>query len=441
MFRKILLGWILCFIASTPAFAAYNPNGQEFGGDGSWGVRSVASNTTESAALHAQYSLLNVASGVNWTVHSGSVLKVNSNFTIPGTLTVNADVPAGAGINIVAGGHGTIGGSPGGGPCGGNQAIYTGAAGFASIVGGGGGGGGGGGCGGAGGHGGWNASAPAHDTSPGGASGGGALWNFRAMSGSGGGGGGLSVSDLGPWINNQVYTGGNGGKGGGGIAIMCGGTLTIPSGGSIVANGTAGQSGTSPPGNNGSGGGGGGSGGVLGLYATTAINHVGSIQALGANGGGGTGNFPAGGGGGAGGVVDMMAPSITGSGTIGLTPGAGGFGSLFAAVSGGSGLLIQTSAKPSLPTLIAHQNAMFAEIAMANLEVNGRYNPRFQKKADHCVKWSKKTNLSLCAAVLNPKAKDFDIAYHDLMLDRGDDLVTPTVTQLGVGDAVLSPAA
>jgi len=104
--------------------------------------------------------------------------------------------------------------------------------------------------------------------------------------------------------------GGYGGFGGGTLTLICAGPVQIA--GSILASATSGNS-----------GGGGGAGGVIRIFSATSISVTGTINVSGGAGGASTTSSGSGGGGG-GGLVYLMAPSISNSGTITLTGGVAG---------------------------------------------------------------------------------------------------------------------
>jgi len=110
--------------------------------------------------------------------------------------------------------------------------------------------------------------------------------------------------------------GGYGGFGGGTITLICAGPVQIA--GSILA-----------PASSGNNGGGGGAGGVIRIFSATSISVTGTINVSGGAGGAST-TISGSGGGGCGGLVYLMAPSISNSGTITLTGGAAGSNSISA---------------------------------------------------------------------------------------------------------------
>lgn len=114
-----------------------------------------------------------------------------------------------------------------------------------------------------------------------------------------------------------------GGAGGGSLVILAAGTVRVPPGGSIVANGEPGGTLSNSP------GAGGGAGGVLVIVGKTAINIGGNLRASGGRGGDGnsTGSVGrGGGGGGGGGIIHLLSsatPTVTGF--IDVNGGAAGF--------------------------------------------------------------------------------------------------------------------
>jgi hypothetical protein len=169
-----------------------------------------------------------------------------------------------------------------------------------------------------------------------------------------GSGGGSGFCSLGASSSGLVAFGG---KGGGGLTIEAGGSISVT--GAIYIKGGAGGTG-SVTGTGSSSGGGGGSGGLLLLKSliSVAISAAATIDVRGGNGGDGVGTSARGGGAGAGGQVVLISPSnnTTGS-TILLSPGTdgsdtgtgigggtgggfGGFGGQRGAASATSGQLI-----------------------------------------------------------------------------------------------------
>ena len=136
---------------------------------------------------------------------------------------------------------------------------------------------------------------------------------------------------------------GQGGQGGGLLKVYCNGDIT--SNGVINAQGQNGSTQT-----------GGGGGGIVILASTTSVSNTGDINV---NGGDGSSSSPYGGapGGGGGGILLFVAPSITVTGTIDLSPGAsvtplvapltgsarGGGGGGASGGSGGSGGRVSTT--------------------------------------------------------------------------------------------------
>lgn len=142
--------------------------------------------------------------------------------------------------------------------------------------------------------------------------------------------------------SGDVTTSGTGGEGGGALLLAAAGTLSIPTGGSITANGSDGV-------NLGAvgevAGPGGGAGGLVVLVGKGGLSIAGAVRANGGSGGDGfEGNIAntigaSGGGGGGGGIVHLLSSSpITVTGTVQANGGAAGldtFGS--STVSGGGG--------------------------------------------------------------------------------------------------------
>ncbi|GAB2957810.1 hypothetical protein GCM10027048_25640 [Hymenobacter coalescens] len=133
---------------------------------------------------------------------------------------------------------------------------------------------------------------------------------------------------------------GTGGEGGGSIAIVARGTLTLAAGGSINANGNSATN-TATTGD--VGGGGGGAGGIVLLAAQGNLTVSGSIRANGGAGAGGIntngGTNGAGGGGGGGGGIIHLISSATASvaGTLQANGGAAGTDAFSTTQTGGSG--------------------------------------------------------------------------------------------------------
>ncbi|AKF10084.1 DUF7151 family protein [Sandaracinus amylolyticus] len=147
----------------------------------------------------------------------------------------------------------------------------------------------------------------------------------------------LSITNL---VELPLYGGGAGGRpanagggseGGGSFALFARGGISIPVGGSILANGAHGQNPMTA--GQGIAGGGGGGGGVVVLLSAGSLSVGGAVRANGGNGAvgfnGNGGTAEGGGGGGGGGVVLLVAasaPSITGTlqvngGTAGANSG------------------------------------------------------------------------------------------------------------------------
>jgi Collagen triple helix repeat (20 copies) len=122
-------------------------------------------------------------------------------------------------------------------------------------------------------------------------------------------------------------TAGTGGAGGGSLVIATKGNVSIPSGGTIAANGTNGAT-TATPGD--FGGPGGGAGGIIVIAAKGNITVSGNLRANGGNGGnavnsnGGT-TGAGGGGGGGGGIIHLLSTNpISVTGTVQANGGAPG---------------------------------------------------------------------------------------------------------------------
>jgi hypothetical protein len=157
----------------------------------------------------------------------------------------------------------------------------------------------------------------------------------RAPAGSHGGGIGLTVLQASQLTRPTVGGGAGGrshiaqgGEGGGSLVIAARGSVSVPAGGSISANGnngvnpnTAGLGITGP---------GGGAGGVILIASGTSISIAGSLRANGGNGANGFdgngGTFAeGGGGGGGGGIIHLIAPSTpTVSGPLQVSAGSAG---------------------------------------------------------------------------------------------------------------------
>jgi len=109
----------------------------------------------------------------------------------------------------------------------------------------------------------------------------------------GGGGSGVNSAANGYGVGNATPNGNAGGNGTGGLIILIvGGTLTIGSGGSITANGSAG--GAKSRSEDGSGGGGSGGGSINLVYRSSYVNN-GSVSVSGGAGGSGNRSGSAGG--------------------------------------------------------------------------------------------------------------------------------------------------
>jgi hypothetical protein len=245
------------------------------GSDGAVTVSSTADWTQSPPATTLQFTSFAVSAGVTLTVPSGTVIRATGNVTISGIIVVAKVWYAGMGAATSAALCDTSGTQPG---------IYGLGLGDA------------------------NALIARQLVNPG-----------RR----GGGGGGCESL-------------GYGGQGGGTLVILASGAITISSGGSIRANGTAGLDGT--PGHNGGGGG----GGIIVLASRTSIANSGTLSVQGGGGGSlnssncGGNQASTGGGGGGGGLINLLAPSIS-AGTASVGGGAGGSGWTGATGCGGGG--------------------------------------------------------------------------------------------------------
>lgn len=147
---------------------------------------------------------------------------------------------------------------------------------------------------------------------------------------------GIRTAQVVSFINIPAYGGGGGasssigadnagGGGGGSFAIYASGNISVPAGGSIIANGADGIIASTTVNTNGPGG---GAGGLVVLVSKGTISLAGAVRANGGKGGDGatTGSTTRpGGGGGGGGVICLAAsatPTITG--TLQVNGGAGG---------------------------------------------------------------------------------------------------------------------
>jgi hypothetical protein len=146
---------------------------------------------------------------------------------------------------------------------------------------------------------------------------------IRAQCGSAGGGGAGSGSQI----------GGDGGRGGGCVIIICGGALNFT--GTILANGAVGANGVNDAANSGSGGGGGGAAGSVTIIYNVLTANTGTITTNGGNGGnGGSGSNTAGSGGGGGGGGSNRV--LGGAGGAETTAGSAGTADEDTAGTGGA---------------------------------------------------------------------------------------------------------
>ena len=251
-------------------------------GDGSAGALNITTNTdwstTPPSSFNVQYSSINVASGITFTVPSGTKLRSNGIVTISGTITVLGSETS----KLFPSDRGIIA----------RNAASTGAA-FA---------------------------VGAFQTT---------LMSLINIPPYAGSQGGYST------VGDQNYAG----FGGGSFAIYANGTITI--GGTINANGGNAFSGSSVANSsiNGSGGGG---GGLVVLVSKQSITNTGTIAAKGGNGSNGiigTTSTRPGGGGGGGGIIILASPINT-AGTANVNGGNAGANSTAGTAtssSGGSG--------------------------------------------------------------------------------------------------------
>lgn len=292
-------GKYLKLASGIPSWA--DGDGAGFGGNGSDGAVTKGA-VTESTVMSYSATTFTQTVSTTYAPKSGSSYNSTSTQDWNGTTNVAAGYAGGA-AGYTFGGTGMP--QQGDGPA-------PGKAGYGYGAETGGGGGGNGGAGGAG------------ETANG--AGGGAM-PFKRDAGSGGGGsGGNSTS------------GGAGGAGGGLITCCAVGALTVGSGGSINATGTAGSAANNR-------GGGGGAGGTIYLASQTSITMTGSCSVAG--GAGATGSTVDGGGGG-GGYIIRHSPSNTGAGSLTVTKGSkGGTG----ANDGTDGSSISITGVPNVPLM------------------------------------------------------------------------------------------
>lgn len=296
-------GQYLKVAGGVPTWAA--GDGAGFGGTGADGAVTKGA-VTETTVMQYSATTFTQSSSTTYAPKSGSTYLSTSTQDWNGTTNVAAGYPGGKGGQTY---QGAIPGPSGGhGPCGGMGGYFT----YGTDV-----GGGGGGNGGAGGNGAGTACYGA---------GGGASPFVRGAGSSGSGAGGNGA------------TGGDGGAGGGLISCCAVGALTVGSGASINANGTAGSVTNSR-------GGGGGAGGTIYLASQTSITMTGSCSATGGNGGNGSSAY---GGGGGGGYIVRHSPSNTGAGSLTVTKGTKGGGS---AVDGADGSSISITGYPNVPLM------------------------------------------------------------------------------------------
>lgn len=270
-------GQVLTVSGGVPTWAT--PGGS-FGGSG--GDSAVTKGAvTETTVMQYNATTFTQTVSTTYAPKSGSLYRSTSTQDWNGTTNVAVGAVCPAAVANLDGGRGA-------GVCGGGgaQANSTGA------------GGGGGGNAGAGGHGG-NGSAVLGGF-------GGATCESMSVPGSAGGAGSGSSA------------GGTGGSGGGLFTAESIGNFTIGSGGSINANGTAGSAGSA--GN--AGGGGGGSGGTIQILCQGTFTKTGNVSATGGAGGNGASGSGGKGGPGGGGRIVVMAPTITGAGSLTVTKGS-----------------------------------------------------------------------------------------------------------------------
>jgi hypothetical protein len=245
------------------------------GSDGAVTVSSTADWTQSPPATTLQFTSFAVSAGVTLTVPSGTVIRATGNVTISGNIVVAKVWNAGMGAATSAALCDTTGTQPG---------IYGVGLGDANAL----------------------------------------IARQLVNPGRRGGGGGGCESE------------GGGGQGGGTLVILASGAITIHSGGSISANGTAGLDETMVH------NGGGGGGGIIVLASRTSIANSGVLNVWGGAGGSlsvsncGGSTASTGGGGGGGGLINLLAPSIS-AGTASVAGGAGGAGWSGATGCGGGG--------------------------------------------------------------------------------------------------------
>lgn len=300
---------------AAPSFAALSNTGS-FGGNGSDGAVAISGSVSDSAVNSRNATTFIINNGGTLQIYEGTILNATSTFTVgqgsTGILDVLKCRLGGAAGSTTGAPTAGIGPRPGLADFSLRTTGYGGSGGGAYSAGGNGGG----------------ASALIIQ-----ASGLGAGSTNMLAGGSGGGGGGYDGTNA----------GGSGGPGGGTIIVCAQGAISIASGGSITAVGTAGSSASAGNG----GGGGGGSGGLVMLCSQTSVVNSGSISVAGGNGGAGH-TAGGGGGGGAGGVVVLWSPSNT-AGSITLTAGTAGSGGTTPATAGTIGQTITITGAPSLP--------------------------------------------------------------------------------------------
>lgn len=276
-------GYVYTMVSGVPNWAA--PGGS-FGGSG--GDSAVTKGAvTETTVMQYNATTFTQTVSTIYVSKSGSIYRSTSTQDWNGTTNVATGFsgPAGAA---------STGNIDGNGPCAGKGAVYSGSS-FSPAGGGGGGG---------------NAGAGARgaDGSTAGNRGGGTQ-ELYAVGGSSGGAGGATDA-----------AGGTGGNGGGIFYAESIGNLTIGSGGSINATGGAG--GASSGGSSNPGGGGGGGGGTIQLLCQGTFTKTGNVTANGGDGGSAAGASGGKGGAGGGGRIVVMAPTITGAGSLIVNAGS-----------------------------------------------------------------------------------------------------------------------
>ena len=356
---KLSIGSTGQVLGVSGGLPAWITPGGGFGGNGSDGAITISGATGYTAPIQKNATTFTVNSSQTLTLTgSPTIINCTSTFTVNGTVTV-ADGSGYAGGQCwpkggYYGEHARDGYGPGGGFGGGGY--YS----LAET------GGGGGGFGADGGN-------PSYTTTA--FPGGGKAYPTNLIGGSGGGGA--------PYI---TLGSGAAGAGGGSVIVCAVGAISVPSGGTINAKGTAAVSPTSGSGP------GGGSGGMVFLASQDSVSHA-SGSTINVSGGAGAALAGAGqghGGGGAGGRLYRWAPSITATGTFTATGGAaGGTG----ATAGGTGTATSITGTPSLPLLTwTFEEGGMSEIErirqerIVTAELNGeRINPVDVEIDGRCV--------------------------------------------------------